>query len=570
MNSKQRLIITLSTLALVLIFGGVTYAFFTANGSNGESESSIITTGGIMTISYAEGDENISVSNIYPRDDAWLTKTITLTGTNTTELNMNYQLGISITSNGFTEGSLTYNLTNNNPTSGTPIRNITDGKINQSGEQYFGYGQFVNGSNVQHIYTLEIFLPEIGVNENASQEAAFRGKVIIKEAGTAADLPEPAPNGWDNAGTGTLLAGIKTNQSKPNKDDGAGMTAPGREIAESNEGLRTTEDDYGTSYYYRGAVENNYVVFAKMCWRIVRIDGQGNIKLVLYNYNSDKENVTNPCNVTGDSLAFARYDGDTYQGAFNTSYNKNTYIGYMYSNTPDSSNYLEAHANDQDSTILTNLKTWYDANFNDTQKNLLADTIWCNDKRLADKEYQAGPDTETNYLNTGIGAQKTAYAAAQRLVSDTGKEWTAKANATPTLKCGRTQEDNKISKFTAQDNKYGNSKLYTTEGGTTKYYKIGLLTADEIVYAGGVFYQDNSSSYLNKNANSSWWWTLSPYRFDGSIAGISYVLTIGSLLGGNVSVATRAVRPAVSLISMSRIASGGEGTAESPFVVVES
>ena len=44
-------------------------------------------------------------------------------------------------------------------------------------------------------------------------------------------------------------------------------------------------DDYGTSYYYRGNIPNNYVIFAGKCWRIVRVDGAGNIKLFLWNNN---------------------------------------------------------------------------------------------------------------------------------------------------------------------------------------------------------------------------------------------------------------------------------------------
>ena len=50
--------------------------------------------------------------------------------------------------------------------------------------------------------------------------------------------------------------------------------------------LASTEDDYGTSYYFRGAVKNNYVEFANKCWRIVRINGDGSIKLVLHNDNT--------------------------------------------------------------------------------------------------------------------------------------------------------------------------------------------------------------------------------------------------------------------------------------------
>jgi len=45
--------------------------------------------------------------------------------------------------------------------------------------------------------------------------------------------------------------------------------------------LDTTEDDYGTTYYFRGGPENNYVNFANKCWRIVRIEGDGSVRLVL-------------------------------------------------------------------------------------------------------------------------------------------------------------------------------------------------------------------------------------------------------------------------------------------------
>ena len=47
----------------------------------------------------------------------------------------------------------------------------------------------------------------------------------------------------------------------------------------------STQDDYGTSYYFRGKVNNNFVEYANMCWRIVRVAGNGAIKMVLYNYN---------------------------------------------------------------------------------------------------------------------------------------------------------------------------------------------------------------------------------------------------------------------------------------------
>ncbi|MBQ3021298.1 MAG: hypothetical protein IJD92_03645 [Bacilli bacterium] len=45
--------------------------------------------------------------------------------------------------------------------------------------------------------------------------------------------------------------------------------------------LSKTTDDDGTTYFYRGNVKDNYVSFANKCWRIMRINGNGSIKLIL-------------------------------------------------------------------------------------------------------------------------------------------------------------------------------------------------------------------------------------------------------------------------------------------------
>ena len=90
--------------------------------------------------------------------------------------------------------------------------------------------------------------------------------------------------------------------------------------------LASAEDDYGTSYYFRGAINNNYVQFANKCWRIVRITGDGSIKLVLHNDNIS--NVSNPCTASNNSktAAFARYSENSYKTAFNSSYDDNAYM----------------------------------------------------------------------------------------------------------------------------------------------------------------------------------------------------------------------------------------------------
>ena len=293
--------------------------------------------------------------------------------------------------------------------------------------------------------------------------------------------------------------------------------------------LASTVDDYGTSYYFRGAVKNNYVEFANKCWRIVRITGDGSVKLVLHNDNTTK--VANPCNSANNSAsaAFARYSGTTYGSAFNTNDNDNAYVGFMYGAT-GASDYASAHANTNKSTILNNLESWYTNNLA-SYESKLADTIWCNDKSTV----SGGP---------GYGTNSTDYAAYNRL--DSTKQ--------PTLKCPNDNNGVKLSKFTVDDTTNGNGNLT---------YKIGLLTADEISFAGSIAYTYNRSTYLQENTGTNWWWSLSPNIFDGNYA---YVWGVRS--GGLRDFGVRSgdgLRPVISLISSTNVT--GDGTSENPYVV---
>ena len=39
-------------------------------------------------------------------------------------------------------------------------------------------------------------------------------------------------------------------------------------------------DDYGTSYYYRGDVKNNWVSFAGFLWQVIRVNGDNSVRLI--------------------------------------------------------------------------------------------------------------------------------------------------------------------------------------------------------------------------------------------------------------------------------------------------
>ena len=302
--------------------------------------------------------------------------------------------------------------------------------------------------------------------------------------------------------------------------------------------LASTKDDYGTSYYFRGAVKNNYVQFANKCWRIVRIVGDGSVKLVLHNDNT--AGAVNPCSSANNSTsaAFARYSSTTYISDFNEKYYDNTYVGFMYG-TAGASDYASAHANTNKSTILTNLETWYTNNMA-SYKDKLADTIWCNDK-----------STEKDDL--GYGTISTTYSTNTRFSSSVG----------PSLICPNDNNGGKLSKFTVSD---------TTNGNGTLTYMAGLLTADELALAGYASGLQNSSTYLQENATDTSWWSLSPgfFRGDEYLRVAEYYVFIWDVNNGTLSYdysgSGMGLRPAISLVSTTTI-SRGTGTSEDPYVV---
>ena len=329
--------------------------------------------------------------------------------------------------------------------------------------------------------------------------------------------------------------------------------------------MASAADDYGTSYYFRGAVENNYVQFANKCWRIVRVTGDGSIKIILFNNNT--EGNANPCAEANDNEEAAIIGGSQ----FNYAYNDNAFVGLMYGNVgcsngtsayqsactsaggtwTASTSYANAHANINKSTILKYLEEWYDNNMA-SYDSYIADTIWCNDKSTV-KDTTFNPwgwsDLGTNY---GYGLNVNYYGTNQRLLQNDDYALILAGN--PSLICPNDDLGGKLSKYTVSDTTNGNGDLDK---------KIGLITADEAVYAGGG--DVNYSYYLLKNTENAWWWALSPGGFGGGDAGVWGVDGLSDLDGGGVD-GDGGVRPSLSLKSTVPIASG-KGTRTSPYVV---
>ena len=217
-NKNQRaltIVIVATVLILVIIFAGVTYAFFTANNPEG-STAQVISENGRMLINYNDGTDNIvPVTGIVPSNAILVNKTFTLTGINTTVgmsssdgLTMPYKVGVQYTST-FSDGMMHYYIkevnrpTNSNVTTNyviTPEEGKTeDDYINQTipgNETYTGYthGTFKNGKKYTEMVTGEfpaslnnqtitfnliIQFPDNNENQDSEKGKTFNGKIVI-------------------------------------------------------------------------------------------------------------------------------------------------------------------------------------------------------------------------------------------------------------------------------------------------------------------------------------------------------------------------------------------------------
>ena len=118
--------------------------------------------------------------------------------------------------------------------------------------------------------------------------------------------------------------------------------------AATKEGMFMAEDDYGESYYYRG-VADNWLSFAGFYWRIIRINGDGSIRLI---YSGTKSNNT------GDGTQIGK-------SAYNPSNNEEKYADYKIS------------------TVKNVVDNWYKTNIlGKGYDNKIADTGYCNDMSM--------------------------------------------------------------------------------------------------------------------------------------------------------------------------------------------
>ena len=528
MEDKTKIKIYYGLLITLVVFMGVSYAWFRLKLT--QTNSNVIGTRTCLDASLTEKTSKITLSDAFPISDEDGLKQTPFTFTLKNNCDSYVKVYITIDSKYRESTSAAYlkdsflkvNLSSKGTTDGSSVLLGSQTLTELEGTNK-GYILVTTGlkASEEKSYDLRVWMNgETSISDGLNKN--WEGKIVV--VGVAANEPATLRE--------TILA---------NNEVKTPITAPGKEVSTASEALlASTPDDYGTSYYFRGAVKNNYVEFANKCWRIVRVGGDGSVKLILHNDNTAK--AANPCNSANNSTtaAFARYNGTTYTSAFNTNTNDNAYVGFMYG-TPGSSTYEATHANTNKSTILTNLETWYNNNLK-TYESVIDDNVWCNDKtNVTDTTYKPLWG-DVNGLGLGYGKNVTYYGATKRLVSTSDSA----GGTGPSLKC-----NGELSKINS---------------------KVGLITADELAFAGYAYNIRNTVTYLKENTSGEWW-SLSPSDYISIYANVWTVRSYGTYFttghggtGGSGVQDSYGVRPLISLKSTTNVT--GNGSSDKPYKVV--
>ena len=477
--------VLLSIIGVLLVVGvGITFAYFTSGVEvSGDGSTVELQPGDMIKVTYDAGDSSLNSTNLIPGDTVSKTFTVTVTPTET-EKTAVYAIYLDLTNNTFVKcddsnynsitnacikdyEELTYTIKDGDNVLATGDLTGKTGKVKLLTETK------TVDIETTFTYTLEITFHETNADQNHNMDKSLIGNVVV-------EFSAPPANEYILAS-----ANAPTNSTTDWTNNGTGIT-----------------------YYYAGDTNevNNWVSFAGFYWRIIRINGDGSIRMI---YQGVADSPTPDAgNMTGEGTQIGT-------SAFNSSNNNKTYVGLVY-------NTSSQHGYGTNSTIMTTLNNWYNDNIENDSKNIHYEQYidtgagFCSDRNTADV-----------YMDSAIH-----YAPFDRY------------DGPASLQCNT--ED-----ILSQDN----GKLPNP---------IGLVTSDEAVLTGITWNTANTGSYLYTGQT---YWTMSPSHYSSSYgAYVFYVYSSGNLYASNGVTGARGVRPVINLKDDIQIS--GSGTTSDPFVVV--
>ena len=607
MNSK-RIYITLFIISIIFLSLGGTFAYLTTSAV--ATNITQIKAGNLTMTIDGGGNANTSFMPAKCTSEYAIKKKIVATSTNTSGGKVSFSVGMNIAtlSDSLKRESMRYTLTTNASSCTQDIVSSGSFKNKTVGNDvWLIKNDYDNISKSGNTYTKTYYL-YIWLDETETQNLS--GSISVNMKGTSSNNPNlPIDYGYDDGNANnTLFYKIKSGANKYTRIDFSKQSS-----TDGTKGIYTTTNTENNVpvYYYRGAVDNNHVLFANFCWRIVRTTETGGVKLI---YDGKPSN--GQCNNTGADTTIGNIQ-------FNTNYNSLAYVGYMYNtaHTPSSKDITKLSGN-----IVFGNDATYDAS---TKKYTLKDTKTLTNPSNWNTEYSNYTDKyhytcfssgttcqSVYYIHAIYSEDKHAYyftltngKKPKDLLNDmfegniNVKESNAKVKIDAWYKTNMTSYTSKL-----EDNGFCNDRTYynfNTSGWNKDYsnydkwlnfssiqrlsnrklslvcprqldkfsvsanngngaltYPVGMITAEEMAYAGAVIWQINTSYYLY---NGVYNWSFSPSYFGRWGAGVFSLYSSGGFSDDVVS-GLHGGRPVVSL-KQGTVLSSGNGTSTSPFIV---
>ena len=542
MNRKGKIIVSVVGIFIILLaLVGITYGYFLTRIQGNTNTTSISVTTADLKLVYADGSPNIVADRIEPGETiSSKIFTVANEGNATVE---NYNVYLENVINQIElKDDVTYTLTckeytitdyNTNKSGATKLRDC-----NGASETVFPSVMSIIATNTIaegniHVYEINVVYEDTDTDQSIDMNKTIDARINIYDSKIKFLANEIMTNVKK---TGTFTYN-KTTYIEPSLQDGIQYTIPAEEISSTNERVMSyTFDDYGTSYYYRGNVEDNYVNFAGMCFRIVRIEGAGSVKLILEDqYTECDDTPTN--NKNNDNITYTgawdipASDGDTitmngtepYRTG-NFGYDAETYSGKQ------NINYLNP-VTESKRSMVNAFKYFQKSNLNRYLDNLRSGN-WCyNDIAYSDA---AGKNiiNKEDYYRDSLYFYYDTYV---RLFSSTEKNSSLKCNGT------------KLNYYNDNLNMY-----------------VSAITADELMYIGYAAQEENVT-YLTSENNKSFW--SFSFRWHDSWGDYTFLIPSYGLNVSYVGYNGFSFRPLVVLNSNITVKTGGVGTQTNPYVI---
>ena len=491
--------VLIGVIAVLLVLGiGISFAYFVSGVLvSGKGSDVTLEPGDMIKVEYDAGSSKLVGNKLMPGDSVSKDFSVTITPT-TTEKEVMYGIFLNLTNNTFVKcddhsydeltnacekgaKEITYIIKDKDTNRELAKGDLTgkSGKIKLLTEE-----KEVESKTVFN-YTITITFEDTRKDQNHNQSKGIEGNIEVEFT--------------ELTGSEYILSHYDTILTRNDFSETVENTTTGTIYKSLDE---SQYDEDGEVYYFAGAPTDNWVSFAGFYWRIIRINGDGSIRLI-YNGTDTTQ--------TGESTMI---DGSQ---SFNSSYDRSQYVGYMYRSGH------QQHGNTDNSVVKTVLDNWYNNNLKSYEEFISIEAGFCGDREVAN-----------GYEWSTTGSTHN-YAGYERLVT----------NKTPMLKCGN------------------NADLYTIGGSSKGNHAltnpIGLITADEVAMAGGVYGNVNNNYYLY---NGEYYWTMTPSKYPD--ANVFYVWSNGSFSHANVA-SMYGVRPVINLAHDLEIT--GSGTSSDPFVV---